>query len=78
MRMWICTLGFVVFFWQYLHKRTQNVVGEVTLSQPAAEKDPPKKDPTTIKTQLHPENQHKRHKGHPKSIKFRVSRRLYH
>ena len=56
----------------------QDLVGGVTLSQPAGGKDPPKKDPTTNKTQLHPQNQHKRHKGHPKSIKFRRSKRLHH
>ena len=60
----------------HLHNSTEDLVGGVTLSQPAKGKDLPKKDPTTIKTQLHPENQHKRHKGHPKSIKFRRSKRL--
>ena len=78
MWVWVCFLGFVVLFWQHLHNNVQDVVGGMTLSQPAGEKDPLKKDPKTIKTQLHAENQHKRHKGHPKSIKFRVSRRLYH
>ena len=39
---------------------------------------PIKNDSTTIKTQLHPESQHKRHKGHPMSIKFRRLRRLHH
>ena len=68
----------VIFFWQHLYNSTQDMLGTVTLSEPAREKDPPKKDPTTIKTKLHPESQHKRHKGHPKSIKFRRSRRLPH
>ena len=44
------------------------MVGRVTLIQPARGKDPPKNDPTTIKTQLHPKSQHKWHKGHHKSI----------
>ena len=39
----------------------------MTFSQPAGKKDPPKKDPTTIKTQLHPESQHKQHEGHPRA-----------
>ena len=63
---------------QHLHNSIHDVVGGVTLSQPAGGKDPPKKDPTTIKTQLLPESQYKWHKGHPKSIKFRRSRRLHH
>ena len=71
MQVWVCFLDFVVLFWQHLHIRTQDVVGGVMLSQPATGKDPPKKDPTTIKTKLHPENQHKRHKGCPKNIKLR-------
>ena len=33
---------------------------EVTLSKPAGGKGPPKKDPTTLKTQRHTESQHKR------------------
>ena len=77
-QVWVCFLGFVVLFWKHQHKSIQDMVGRVTLSQPATEKDPPKKDPTTIKTQLHPENKHKMHKGKPKSIKFRRSRRLRH
>ena len=40
-------------------KNIQDVVGGVTLSQPAGGKHPPKNGPTTIKTQLHPESQHK-------------------
>ena len=56
---------------------TQDVVGGVTLSQQAGGKDPPKNDPATIKTHLHPENQPIWHKGHPKSFKLRKSRRLH-
>ena len=78
MQMWVCSLGFVVFFWQHLHNSIQDVVGRVTLSQSAGGKDPPKNDPTKIKAQLHPGSQHKEHKGYPKSIKFRRSRRLHH
>ena len=33
----------------HLHNSTEDLVGGVTLSQPAGGKDPPKKDPTTIK-----------------------------
>ena len=40
-------------------KNIQDVVGVVTLSQPTEGKDLPKKNPTTIKTQGHIENQHK-------------------
>ena len=75
MQMWVCSLGFVVFFWQHLHNSIQDAVDGVTLSQLARGKDPPKKDPKTIKTQLHPENQHKWHKAHPKSIKYSRSRK---
>ena len=71
LRVWVCFLGSVVLFRQHQQNSTQDVVGELTLSQPAARKDPRKNDPTTIKTQLHVENQHKRHKGHPKNIKFK-------
>ena len=78
MQMWVCFLGLMVLFWKHLHNMIQDVVGRMTLSQPAGGKDPPKNNPTTIKTQLHPENQHKWHKGHPKSIMFRRSRRLHH
>ena len=78
MWVWVCFLGFVILFWQHLHNSIQDVVGGVTLSQPAGGKDPPKKDPTTIKLQTHPESQHKWHKGHPKSMRFRRSRRLHH
>ena len=39
----------------------------MNLSRPAGGKEPPKNDPTTIKTQLHPESQHKKHIGHPKA-----------
>ena len=77
MPLWAYFLDFVVFFWQQLHNDIQDVVGSMTLSQSAGGKDPPRNDSTTIKTQLHPESQHKWHKGHPKSIKFR-SRRLHH
>ena len=72
--MWVCSLGFVLLFWQHLHNSIQDMVGRVTLSQPAAGKNTPKNDPTTIKTQIQPESQHK---WHPKSSKFR-SRRLHH
>ena len=78
MQMWVCPLGFVVLFWQHLHNSIQDVVGGVTCSQTAGGKNPPKDDPTTIKTQLHPQSQHKWHKGCPKSIKFKISRRLHH
>ena len=78
LQMWVCFLGFVVLFWQHLHNNIQDMVGRVTLSQPAGGMDPRKNNPTIIKSQLHPENQHKWHKGHPKSIKFRRSRRLHH
>ena len=44
--------GSVVLFRQHQQNSTQDVVGELTLSQPAARKDPRKNDPTTIKTQL--------------------------
>ena len=59
----------------HVHNRIQDVVHGVNLSQLAGEKHPPKKDPQTIKNQIHPENQHK---WHPKSTKIRRSRRLYH
>ena len=78
MWVWACILGFVVLFWQHKHSNTQDVVGGVTLSQPAGGKDLPKNDPTTIKTQLHAKSQLKQPKGHPKSIKFRRSKRLPH
>ena len=42
----------------------------------AGGKDSPKNDTTKIRTQLHPQKKHTWHKGHPKSIKFRRSRRL--
>ena len=76
--MWVCFLGFVILFWQHLHNSILDAVGGVTLSQPAGGKDPMKNKPKTIKTQEHPENQHKWHKRHQKSIKFRRSRRLHH
>ena len=41
----------VVFFRQHLYNSIQDVVGRVILNQPAGGKDPPKNDPTTIKTQ---------------------------
>ena len=61
----------------------------MTLSQPARNKDPPKNDPKTTKTQLQSESSHKWHKGYSKNIKLRKSetaqvpqvsyhRRLYH
>ena len=43
----------------HLHDRIQEVVDRVTPNEPAGGKDPPKKDPTTIKTQKHTESQHK-------------------
>ena len=56
---YICGCGFVLLdsvglFRQQLHNSTQDVVGEVTFSQPVTGKDPRKNDPATIKTQLHP------------------------
>ena len=42
-----------------MHKRVQDMVGKVTLNQQAKENDTPKKDQTTIKTQIHPEIQPK-------------------
>ena len=64
-------LGFEVLFLEHLHNSIQDVMCRVTLTQPAGGKDLTKTDSTTIKIQLHPQNQHKRHKGYPKSIKFR-------
>ena len=75
--MWVYFLGSVVLFRKCLHNYTQDVVGEVTLSQPAAWKDPQKNNPT-IRTQLHLKNQHKMHKRHPRNITFRWWRRLHH
>ena len=40
--MWVCSLGFVVYFWQHLYNSIQDKVGRVTLSQPAGRKDPSK------------------------------------
>ena len=54
MPLWVCFLGFVVLFWKHLHNSIQDMIGRVTLSQPDGGKDPPRNDPTTIKTQLHP------------------------
>ena len=54
--------------------RIQDMVDGVTLSKPAVGKDPPKKDPTSIKTQRHTQSQYKRQ---PKTSKFRGSRRLH-
>ena len=71
LRVWVCFLGSVVLFRQCLHNSTKDMVGKVTLSQSVAGKEPQKNDPKTTKAQLHTENQHKRHKGHPKNIKFR-------
>ena len=51
------------------------MVSGVTLSQPARGKDPTKNDAAS-KPNYIPERQHKEHKGHPKAIKFRRSRRL--
>ena len=70
MQVWVCFLGFVILFWQHLHDSIQDMVGGVTLN-PVGGKDSTKNNPTTIKTQLYPQNQHKWHKGHPKRIKFR-------
>ena len=78
MQVCVWFLGYVVFFWQHLHNSIQNMVGRETLSKPAGGKDPTKNNPTTIKTQLYPQNQHKWHKGHPKNFKFGRSRKLYH
>ena len=66
MQVWVCFLDFVVLFWQHLHIRTQDVVGGVMLSQPATGKDPPKKDPTTIKTHIQ-KNSIKGIKGIPRA-----------
>ena len=52
MWMWVCSLGFVVLFWQHLHNRIQDKVGRVSLSQTVGGKDPPKDNPTITKTQL--------------------------
>ena len=71
-------MGFVILFWQHLKNSIQDVVGGVTLSQPARGKNPPKNDPTTIKPQLHPGSQLKQHKGNPKSFRLRGSSRLHH
>ena len=60
-----------------LHNSIRDMVGRVTLSQPAGGKNTTKNDPTTTKTQLQQDSLHKWHKGHPKSIKFRRSRRLH-
>ena len=49
-------------------------MGRVTLSQTARGKDTPKKYSTKIKTQIHPESQHKLQ---PKSSKFRKSWTLH-
>ena len=68
-------MGSVVLLRQHPHNSTQDMVGGVTLSQPDGGKDTTKKDPTTIKIQVHPEI---KHKLHPKSSHFRSSRRLYH
>ena len=73
-----CSLDYVVFFWEHLQNSIQDLMGGVTLRQSAEGKGPPKNDSTTIKTQLHPESQHKHPEGHPKSNKFRRSRRLDH
>ena len=59
----------------HLQNRIWDVVDGVTVSEQAGGKDPPKKDPTTIKPQTHTESQHKRQ---PKTSKLRRSRRLYH
>ena len=49
----------MVLFWQHLPNSIQDVVGGVTLNQPGGGKDPPKNNPITIKTQLHPQSQPK-------------------
>ena len=51
MKVWVCFLGCLVLFWQHLYNSIQDVVGGVTLSQPARGKNPPKNDLTTTKTQ---------------------------
>ena len=75
---WVCFLDFVVLLWQHLHNSTQDVMERVTFNQLARGKTPLRNDPTIIKTQLHPESQHKWHKGRSKTIKVRRSRRLHH
>ena len=52
MQMWVCSLRFVVLFWQYLQNRIQDVVVRVTVRQQAGWKDSPKNDPTRNKNQL--------------------------
>ena len=54
------------------------MVGDVTLSQPARGKVPPKDDPTTNKTKLQLESPYIWHKWHPKRIKLRKSRKKHH
>ena len=50
--MWDFPLGFGVFFWQHLHNSIQDMVGAVMLTHTAGGKDPTKKDPKPIKTQM--------------------------
>ena len=61
-----------------LYNSIQDVVNGVTLSQPARGKNPTKNIPTKTKIQLQPESPHKQHKGHPKSIQLRRTKRLHH
>ena len=51
----------------HLNNSMQNVMGRVNLSQLSGGKEPPKFDPTTIKTEVHPQ-----------SSKFKRSRRPQH
>ena len=59
---WLHVFVFLGFFsWQDVHNRNEDVMvmGKLTFSEPDGGKDSPKNDPTAIKTQLHPERQHK-------------------
>ena len=79
-RRYFCGCGFVPWgLWfssgsTYLHNSIKDLLSRVTLRQPAGGNDPRNNDPTMNKTQLYPESQHK---CHPKSSKFRRSRRLH-
>ena len=77
--LWVCVcfLGFV-FCSVSTCKTAYKMRWVGNPNQPAGGKEPPKNDPTTGNAQLYPESQHKWHKGHPKSILFRRSRRLHH
>ena len=81
--MWIifCSCRFVswavCFVLAALCNGIQDVVGDVTLSQPSGGKDSPKNDPITTKAQLQPDISYKCHKWHLKSIQLRIWRRLH-